>query len=199
VSLNFPCTAHAFFPEHVLIISRIFVALLRRFTKKFDAVPLSDPSRSHIRPDTRPQIKGRKNEHVKFYTLTSTICQYYYLPLHGATTTAVQMAALVPEIVEGSGTLQSAFISLLLLLVSGFRAFNGGRSSSSSFPNCPHALVVAVLHSIQVTKTHANNISRLKTNSRLNQLLFTTIFTSSVENAFSLHCTLTLSLKEACF
>jgi hypothetical protein len=29
---------------------------------KLDAVPLSDPSRSHIRPDTRFQIKERKNQ-----------------------------------------------------------------------------------------------------------------------------------------
>jgi hypothetical protein len=31
---------------------------------KFDALPLSDPSRNRIKPDTRLQIKGRKNHHV---------------------------------------------------------------------------------------------------------------------------------------
>jgi hypothetical protein len=37
--------------------------LSEMFTK-FDAVPLSDSSRNHIKPDTRLQRKGRKNQHA---------------------------------------------------------------------------------------------------------------------------------------
>jgi hypothetical protein len=59
VSLDFPCTAHAFFPER---LSKHCQGIRRTFSEictKFDAVPLSDPSRYHIRPDARLQIKGR--------------------------------------------------------------------------------------------------------------------------------------------
>jgi hypothetical protein len=47
---------------------------------KFDAVLLSDPSRNHIRPDTRLQLKGKDQAHplsfVKCCTLTHKIHQY---------------------------------------------------------------------------------------------------------------------------
>jgi hypothetical protein len=60
-ALEFPRTAHDFFPEH---LSNQFQGLRRTFSEiftKIDAVPLSDPLRIRIRPDTRLQIKGRKN------------------------------------------------------------------------------------------------------------------------------------------
>jgi hypothetical protein len=63
VSLDFQCTAHAFFPE---CLSNQCQGLRRNFPEIFtksDAVPLSDPSRNPIRPDTRLQIIGRKNQH----------------------------------------------------------------------------------------------------------------------------------------
>jgi hypothetical protein len=37
---------------------------------------------------------------MKFCKLTPKTCQYYHLPLHRATTTAVQTAAPVPEIMD---------------------------------------------------------------------------------------------------
>jgi hypothetical protein len=62
--LDFPCTDHAFFPER---LPNHYQGLRRTFSKictKFSAVHLLDPSRNRFRPDTRIQIKGRKNEHV---------------------------------------------------------------------------------------------------------------------------------------
>jgi hypothetical protein len=55
----------------------------------------------------RLQIKGRKKSArppscVKFSALTPKTCYYYDLPLHRATTTVVQMAALVREIMDNS-------------------------------------------------------------------------------------------------
>jgi hypothetical protein len=64
VSLDFPCTAHAFFPEH---LSNHCQGLSRTFSEictKCNAVPLSDPSRHRIRTDTRLQTEGRKHQHV---------------------------------------------------------------------------------------------------------------------------------------
>jgi hypothetical protein len=60
-SLNFAYTAHTFFPE---CLCNHFQGLHHTFSEiytKFDAVPLSDPSRNRIRPDTRLQIKERIN------------------------------------------------------------------------------------------------------------------------------------------
>jgi hypothetical protein len=51
MSFKNPCTLYAFFPER---LSNQCQGLRRTFSKiwtKFDAVPLSDPSRNHIRPD----------------------------------------------------------------------------------------------------------------------------------------------------
>jgi hypothetical protein len=73
VRLGFLCTAHAFFPE---CLYNHYQDLRRTFSKictKFDAVPLSDPPWSHIRPVTWLQIKG-KNQHLycmKFWTFDS--------------------------------------------------------------------------------------------------------------------------------
>jgi hypothetical protein len=43
VSLNFPCTAYAFFPNACLITSRVSFAICPRFYTKSDAVPLPKP------------------------------------------------------------------------------------------------------------------------------------------------------------
>jgi hypothetical protein len=74
VTLDFPCTVHAFFPESLSnhchgrnIFSEICTIS--------DAVPLSDPSWSHIRPDKELQIKACKNQQcppccMRYCTLT---------------------------------------------------------------------------------------------------------------------------------
>jgi hypothetical protein len=59
-----PCMPHALFPER---LSNHCQGLRRTFSNictKFDAAPLSDPSRNHSRPDKELQIKARKNQHV---------------------------------------------------------------------------------------------------------------------------------------
>jgi hypothetical protein len=60
VSLYFPCTSHAFFPErlsyHCLGVCHNFSEVC----KEFDAVPLLDSSQNRIRPNTRLQIKEHK-------------------------------------------------------------------------------------------------------------------------------------------
>jgi hypothetical protein len=64
VSLNFPCTTHDFFPA---CLSNHCQGLHHTFSEicaKCDAHALSDPSQSHIRPDTWLQIKGHKDHHV---------------------------------------------------------------------------------------------------------------------------------------
>jgi hypothetical protein len=88
-----------------LIISRVSITHFSEIYTKFDAIVLSEPSRNRIGPDTRLQIKGCKEwkyppSCMKFCTLIPKICLYYHLPLHRATTTAVQMAAPVPEIMD---------------------------------------------------------------------------------------------------
>jgi hypothetical protein len=52
---------------------------LSKICTKFDEVPLSDPSRNHIRPNTQLQIKGcNKSAYppscMKFCTWTPKIC-----------------------------------------------------------------------------------------------------------------------------
>jgi hypothetical protein len=51
VSLDFPCAAHAFFPERLSNHCLGLRCTSSEFCTKFDAVPLSDPSRNRIRPD----------------------------------------------------------------------------------------------------------------------------------------------------
>jgi hypothetical protein len=100
VSLDFPFTV--FFRER---LSNHYQGLRHTFPEictGFDAVPLSGPSRNLIRPDTRLQIKrheisARPPSYVHWlprYTSTN------HLPLHRDTTTAVQMATPVPEIMD---------------------------------------------------------------------------------------------------
>jgi hypothetical protein len=84
-----PCTVHAYISLPAEPLSYFF----------------SDPLRNHIRPDTRLQMRehnksARSPSCVKFCTLTPKICQYHYLSLHRATTTAAQMAVAVPEIMD---------------------------------------------------------------------------------------------------
>jgi hypothetical protein len=56
---DFLCTAHAY-----LNYAMVSVVLFSEICTKLYAVPLSEASRNRIRPDTRLQIKGRKNQHV---------------------------------------------------------------------------------------------------------------------------------------
>jgi hypothetical protein len=80
VSLCFPCTVHASF---IVRLSNLCQGLRRTCSeiwKIIDAVPLPDPWRNRIRPDTRPSS-------VKFCALTPQIWYYYRLPLHCVTVT----------------------------------------------------------------------------------------------------------------
>jgi hypothetical protein len=63
VSLDFPCTAHAFFPERLSIRCQGLCRSLPEICTEFDAVPFSDTSQNRIGPDTRLQTKGRKNQY----------------------------------------------------------------------------------------------------------------------------------------
>jgi hypothetical protein len=58
VSLDFPCTAHAFFPER---LSDHCCLAFSRDLHRIDAVPLPDKSRNRIRTDTRLWMKGPKS------------------------------------------------------------------------------------------------------------------------------------------
>jgi hypothetical protein len=58
VSLNFPCTAHVFFPKRHFNHLQGFRRTFSEICIKFHAVPSLNPSRSRNRPDTRLQIKG---------------------------------------------------------------------------------------------------------------------------------------------
>jgi hypothetical protein len=118
VSFDFPCTAHAFYSERLF---NRFQGLCHTFSEictKFDAVPLLDSSRSRIRPDGRPQINERKKSacppsYVKFCTLAPKTGYYHELPLHHATTTPVQSAAPIPDIMD---TPSHKFIILSVVL-----------------------------------------------------------------------------------
>jgi hypothetical protein len=82
VNLDFPCTAHAFFPE---CLSNHCQGLCHTFTEictKFDAVPLSHPSQNRIRPDTRLQIKGCKKNHHAHPSVWNVVC---WLPRYAGT------------------------------------------------------------------------------------------------------------------
>jgi hypothetical protein len=104
MNLDFPCTAHAFFPERFFDRCHDFPGTVSEICTTFDAVPLSDSRRNLIRPDTLLQIKGRK----KIRT-SSWMCEMLHidtqhklvlLPLNCATTSAVQMAAPIPKIMD---------------------------------------------------------------------------------------------------
>jgi hypothetical protein len=60
-SLYFPCTAHAFLPER--LSNPGSPLYFSRDCTKYDAHLLSDKSWNCIRPDTRLQLKGRKNQY----------------------------------------------------------------------------------------------------------------------------------------
>jgi hypothetical protein len=47
-------------PQVCVVTDRVSVAISSEICTKFDAVPLSDPSRNRVRTDTRFQINGRK-------------------------------------------------------------------------------------------------------------------------------------------
>jgi hypothetical protein len=61
VSLDFPCTTSAFFPERLFNHRQGSCRTFSEICTQFDAIPLSDPSINRIRPDARLQIKGHKN------------------------------------------------------------------------------------------------------------------------------------------
>jgi hypothetical protein len=119
--LDFACTAHAFFPGRLSNHCQGLCGAISKICRKFDPVPLSDPSRNRIRPETRLQIKGRKKSArppscVKFCTLTPKICWYCHLPLHRATTTAVQMTASDPEIIDTPYKIPRLWVNVKLSL-----------------------------------------------------------------------------------
>jgi hypothetical protein len=60
VSLDFPCSAYAFFSECLPNICQDLRHTFSEICTKLDAVPLPDPTRNRIRPDTQLQIKGCK-------------------------------------------------------------------------------------------------------------------------------------------
>jgi hypothetical protein len=57
VSLDFTCTAHAFFPEHLSNHCQDLHLTFPKICTKFDAAPLSDPFQNCIRPEKRLKIK----------------------------------------------------------------------------------------------------------------------------------------------
>jgi hypothetical protein len=92
-------------PNACVFIARVSGALFPRFAQNFGAVPLSDPPRNRVRSDTRLEVKGRKKISTstqlrEILYATPKICYYFHLLLHRATTTAVQMAAPVPYILD---------------------------------------------------------------------------------------------------
>jgi hypothetical protein len=98
-----PCTAHAFFLKHLSNHFRGLCGTFPEIYKRFDAHLLF-----HClidKPNAWLQIKGhnklaRPPSCLKFCILTSKICKYYHLPLHKTATTAVNIAAPVPEIMD---------------------------------------------------------------------------------------------------
>jgi hypothetical protein len=79
VSLDFQCTAHAFYPERLSNHCQGLRLTFYEICIKFDAHSQSDLSRNSIMPDTRLQIKGSKKvarppRSLKFCTLTPNIC-----------------------------------------------------------------------------------------------------------------------------
>jgi hypothetical protein len=64
-NLELPCTAHAFLSERLSNHCRGLRCTVSEICTKFDAVPLSEPSPNLIRPETRLQMKGRKNQHFE--------------------------------------------------------------------------------------------------------------------------------------
>jgi hypothetical protein len=81
MSVDFPCTAHAFFPERLSNHCQGLRHTYFYICAKFDAVPLLDPMQNHIRLDTRLQIKGHKNQHIH----AAAWNRLHWLPQYGST------------------------------------------------------------------------------------------------------------------
>jgi hypothetical protein len=84
-------------PNDSIIIARASATRFARFAQNL----------MHREIASGLQIKGRTKSIrppscVEFCTLISKICQSNHLPLHHAITTAVQMAASVPEIMDAT-------------------------------------------------------------------------------------------------
>jgi hypothetical protein len=96
-----PCTAHALFPKCSNNQCRGFHHTFSEIYTKFDSVPLSDPLRNRIWPDTQFQIKWHKKIsmstqlHEILYTDSQDML-VYDLTFHCATTT-ILMTTPVPE------------------------------------------------------------------------------------------------------
>jgi hypothetical protein len=78
VSLDIPCTAHAFFPASLYNHCQCFRRISSEIFTKLYSVCSSDLSQNRTGPDIRLKIKGRKTSTnppscVKFYKLTPKI------------------------------------------------------------------------------------------------------------------------------
>jgi hypothetical protein len=62
VSLDFPCTTHAFFPKCLFNHCQGLHHTFCEIHTEFGDVPLSDPSRNQLRPDT--EKRKQKNQHI---------------------------------------------------------------------------------------------------------------------------------------
>jgi hypothetical protein len=115
-SLNFPCTSQAFFPERLSNHCQCLCRTFSEFSTKSNAVPLSDPSGNRVRPGTRLQIRGRKNQHIR-----TTWNFVHWLPRYASTTIygciaqllAVQIATPVPEIIDTTSTVPATYQELV--------------------------------------------------------------------------------------
>jgi hypothetical protein len=86
--------SHAFFPEHM---SDNYQGLRRTSSEictKFVRWDVSRLQMKELKESTRPL------NCMKCCTLSPKICKYYHLQLHRATTTAVQTAEPIPEIMD---------------------------------------------------------------------------------------------------
>jgi hypothetical protein len=110
-SSGFPCTVLTFSLERSSNHCQGFRCTFSEICTKPDAhslLFLSNLSRNRIRPEAWLYTKGRKKlahqtSCVKFVSLSPKICWYYYLPLHRAITTAVQLETSVPRIMDTIG------------------------------------------------------------------------------------------------
>jgi hypothetical protein len=91
-------------PNACLIIDSVSVALFPRFVQNMMLFPCrihcDIASGQYTTPNKRTQKITTSTQSVKFCTLTTKVCQYYHLPLHRATTTAVQFPAPVSEMLD---------------------------------------------------------------------------------------------------
>jgi hypothetical protein len=93
VSLDFPCTGHAFFSQSLSNHWKGAITLFLKFCTKFDAVSLL---RNCLKPDAWLQIEGhKKSAHPPS---CAKLVHWLHLPLQHTTVTVVQMIAPVLEI-----------------------------------------------------------------------------------------------------